>query len=109
MTGGNILLQGTNPRLTIRVPADKLNLADLDRFELTLAQGTNISIKTNEDVTIDTEANTVTYQFTQAETLALDPHQPLTWQARFRLQSGDIIGTWASTIKVVDLISSEVI
>lgn len=103
-----MILQGTTPTLTITVNADELLLSDVTEIELTFQSGTTVTQKAMTDLTIDTEANTMAYTFTEAETLALSSTAMLIWQARFKLQSGAIVGTVKKSIKVIDLISEEV-
>ena len=104
-----MILQGTTPTLTITVNAEELLLADVVEIELTFQSGTQAPTKKSmSDLTIDTEANTLAYTFSEAETLALSPSAMLIWQARFKLQSGAIVGTVKKSIKVIDLISEEV-
>lgn len=103
-----MILQGTTPTLTITVNPNELLLEDVTEIELTFQSGTTVTQKAMTDLTIDTEANTMAYTFTEAETLALSSTAMLIWQARFRLQSGVIVGTVKQSIKVLDLISEEV-
>ena len=104
-----MILQGTTPTLTITVNSDELLLSDVVEIELTFQSGAQApTFKSMSDLTIDTEANTMAYTFTEAETLALSATAMLIWQARFKLQSGVIVGTVKKSIKVIDLISEEV-
>jgi hypothetical protein len=104
-----MILQGTTPTLTITVNPEELLLEDVTEIELTFQSGTQTpTMKSMSDLTIDTEANTLSYTFTETETLALSPSAMLIWQARFKLQSGVIVGTVKKSIKVIDLISEEV-
>lgn len=104
-----MILQGTTPTLTITVNAEELLLADVTEIELTFQSGTQAPTKKGmTDLTIDTEANTMSYTFTEQETLDLSATTMLFWQVRFKLQSGVIVGTVKKSIKVLDLISEEV-
>lgn len=104
-----MILQGTTPTLTITVNPDELLLSDVTEIELTFQSGAQTPTKKGmTDLTIDTEANTMAYTFTETETLALSASSMLIWQARFKLQSGVIVGTVKKSIKVIDLISEEV-
>lgn len=100
------ILQGTTPSLVITVP-DDVALANITGLELTLAHKNTKTVLGASDVTIDTEDNTITYQFTEEQTLALDPKAMLVWQLRLRNSSG-IVGTLPASIKVYDLISEDV-
>ena len=105
----NSILQGTTPTLTIAVDQNDLLLSNIIELELTFQQAQADPVyKHMPDVTIDTEANTISYHFTQAETLALIPSRLLNWQIRFALPDGNIVGTPAAQISVSDLISNEV-
>lgn len=104
----NSILQGTTPTLIITVDPDDLLLSNVVALELTFQQVGDPVYKHMPDVTIDTEANTISYHFTQAETLALIPTRLLNWQIRFALADGNVIGTTAAQISVSDLISDEV-
>lgn len=68
----NGILQGTTPKLVITIP-DTCPLSSVTDIELTMAHKCEKVIYGLADVTIDTEENTVTYAFTEAQTLALDP------------------------------------
>lgn len=103
-----MILQGTTPTLTISLNAEELSLADVTEIELVFQSGSAVDKKAMSDLTIDTDANTMAYTFTEAETLALSAASMLIWQARFKLQSGVIVGTVKKSIKVIDLISEEV-
>lgn len=104
----NSILQGTTPTLTIAVDPDDLLLSNIIALELTFQQVGDPVYKYMPDVSIDTEANTISYHFTQEETLALIPTRLLNWQIRFAMSDGNIVGTTVAQISVSDLISDEV-
>lgn len=104
----NSILQGTTPSLTITINPEDFAVADVVKLELVLQNGPNIIRKALEDVTADTEANSITYTFTEAETLALRPQNALTYQLRFSFQDGSIVGTKKASLRVDDLISEAV-
>lgn len=99
----NGILQGTTPKLVITIP-DTCPLTSVIDIELTMAHKCEKTIYGIADVTIDTEANTVTYAFTEAQTLALDPKADLIWQLRLKTAS-EIVGTLPSRVRVYDLLS----
>lgn len=103
------ILQGTTPTLTIAVDQNDLLLSEITDLELAFQQADDPVYKHMSDVSIDTEANTVSYHFTQEETLALIPTRILNWQIRFLLPDGNIVGTPIAQITVSDLISNEVL
>lgn len=104
----NSILQGTTPTLIITVDQNDLLLSNIIELELTFQQVGDPVYKHMADVTIDTAANTVSYHFTEEETLALIPTRLLNWQIRFAMPDGNIIGTTIAQISVSDLISDEV-
>lgn len=99
----NGILQGTTPKLVIEIP-DTCPLTSVTDIELTMKHCGQKTIYGLADVTLDTEANTVTYAFTEAQTLALDPKADLIWQLRLKTAS-EIVGTLPSKVRVYDLIS----
>ena len=103
----NSILQGTTPSLTITVSADDFAVTDVTKLELVLQNGPTTLKKGLTDVTLDAEANTITYTFTQSETLALHPAARLFYQLRFGFQDGSIVGTKKASLNVADLISEE--
>lgn len=100
MTG---ILQGTTPKLEITVP-ETVPLDSVTAIELTLQHKGARTILGMDDVTIDTDANTITLQFTEAQTLSLDPGAMLIWQLRLKNPTG-IVGTRPSSLAVFDLLS----
>lgn len=104
----NSILQGTTPTFTISVDQNDLQLSGIADLELTFQQVGDPVYKHMADVVIDTEVNTVSYHFTQEETLALIPTRLLNWQIRFKMPDGNVIGTPIAQISVSDLISDEV-
>lgn len=101
------ILQGTTPTFTIEIP-EEISVSGITALELSLANGSGLIIKRLADVNLDANANAITYHFTEAETLSLNPHIPLTYQIRFEAQ-GEIYGTKKARINVDDLMSQEAI
>ncbi len=103
-----MILQGTTPTLTISIDPDELSLADIEQVELVFSYPGTCLIKTEDEVTIDISANTISYKFSEAETLALPVgSNKLYWQLRLKTSLGVIVGTVKQTISVGDLISTE--
>ena len=102
----NGILQGTTPSLVITIPQD-VPVSNIIGIELTFQHKDEKTIKTLSDVSVDSEHNTLTYNFTELETLAMDPKFSLVWQLRVKTSSG-IVGTLASAVNVFDLISEAV-
>ena len=99
----NGILQGTTRSLVLSIP-EEVPVSNILEIELNLSHKGIDSLHGLEDVSVDSEENTLTYNFTQAETLALDPSFSLIWQLRIKTASG-IVGTLPSAIKVYDLLS----
>lgn len=103
------ILQGTTPKMTIAIPADKVLLSDVAGVELTLSQMNHVpAVHGTEDVVIDLENNAIVYQFTEEETLALSANVNMWWQLRLKLRDGNIVGTLKQPVPVDDLINDEV-
>lgn len=101
----NGILQGTTPSLTITIP-EEISVSSITALELAFKQMASVTLLHMADVSMDAEANTITYAFTEAQTLALSPSAPLMWQLRIETADG-IFGTPQSRINVLDLISQE--
>ncbi len=101
----NGILQGTTPSLTITIP-EEISVSSITALELAFRQMASVTLLHLEDVRMDAEANTITYAFTEAQTLALSPSAPLMWQLRIETADG-IFGTPQNRINVLDLISQE--
>jgi hypothetical protein len=103
------ILQGTTPTITISIDPTDFSVSDVIALEFTTKQKNNISVYGLQDVTVDTNANTVSYTFSQAETLAFIPDVLLSVQLRFMFADGSIVGTNRMNFNIDDLISSEVL
>lgn len=104
-----MILQGTTPTITITVDDTEVALSDIAGVELCFSYPGNTLIKTEDDVTIDTTENTIAYTFTEAETLAFPAGGQVFWQLRLVAESGSILGTTKQGIRILDLISEEVL
>ena len=87
------ILQGTTPTITISIDPTDFSVSDVIALEFTTKQKNNISVYGLQDVTVDTNANTVSYTFSQVETLAFIPDVLLSVQLRFMFADGSIVGT----------------
>lgn len=101
------ILQGTTPKIVIEIDADDLTVGDITKLELGIKHDDVLLIRGLEDVTVDADANSITYALTEAETMAMTPAKYLRVQCRFMLSGGDIIGTEPYLIRVSDLMSEE--
>ena len=96
------IMQGTTPSLTISIDPDDLQLSSVTAMELYIRNGNATTTYAMGDLTVDTEANTVTKVFTEAETAALDPKKNVVIQGRF--WAGDaVIGINKINIGVADM------
>jgi hypothetical protein len=64
------IIRGTNATIQIKIKED-LDFATITALELHIYQPTHSIVKTLQDLTLDSEAQTVTYELTQAESLSL--------------------------------------
>lgn len=103
----NGILQGTTPTLTITIP-EEIPVSSITAAELTFKQLGTVWIYHLSELVIDSEENTISKTYTEAETLALNPTAPLSWQLRIETPDG-IFGTPQARINVLDLISEEAI
>ena len=103
------ILQGTTPTLTIAINPTDFSVGDIVTLELAVKQKTNITLYGLLDVRVDPTANTISYTFTEAETLAFVPGVWVTVQLRVGFIDGNIIGSESMNFNVDDLISTEVL
>lgn len=101
------ILQGTTPKLEIKIPSD-FPVNTIEKVELTFLHNGQKNIVDIDGVVLTAQTNTITYTFTETETLALDPKQPLWWQLRIKVPAG-IVGTEKKQESVSDLISEAVL
>ena len=64
------IIRGTNATIQIKIKED-LDFATITALELHIYQPTHPIVKTLEDLTLDADAQTVTYELSQAESLSL--------------------------------------
>lgn len=64
------IIRGTNTTIQINIKED-LDFSTITALELHIYQHTHPIVKTLEDLTLDADAQTVTYELTQAESLSL--------------------------------------
>ncbi len=96
------IMQGTTPSITITIDPDDFQLSNVTKIELYVKNGGTLTTYTAEDLTIDTEANTVTLTFSEAETAAMNPKRFVTVQGRFWLGSS-VVGINKITFGVADM------
>lgn len=95
-------MQGTTPSITITIDPDDFQLSAVTRMELYVKNDGTLTTYTADDLTVDTEANTITKTFSEAETAALNPKKFLTVQGRFWLGSS-VVGINKLTFGVGDM------
>jgi len=64
------IIRGTNATIQIKIKED-LDFATITALELHIYQPTHPIVKNLEDLTLDADAQTVTYELSQAESLGL--------------------------------------
>lgn len=103
------ILQGTTPTLSVAIDPTDFAVSDIVALEFAVKQQNNITVYDLSDVTLDPAGNTVSYTFTEAETLAFVPDIWISVQLRFYFADGSIVGTDRMNFNVEDLISPEVL
>lgn len=93
------LLQGTTPYLVIDFTDTGLDVSDLTAAELTLKSGFTKLTYALPSMTVDTSANTLTYHFTENDTLTLSTTAAVTWQVFVKF-GGEIYGTEAERVNI---------
>ena len=64
------IIRGTNAALQIKIKED-LDFSTITALELHIYQPTHSIVKTLDDLTLDADAQTVSYELSQAESLSL--------------------------------------
>lgn len=97
------IMQGTTPSLTIQISPDDLLLSAVTAVELYVRNDTTTTTYHMGDLTVDTDANTITKVFTVEETSAFNSQSTVIIQAR--LWVGDsVIGINKVVLLVSDMI-----
>ena len=97
------IMQGTTPALTIRIDPDDCNVADIVRVELYVLDEYECATYTLDDLTVDTDRNSITKVFTAEETARFTPGKTITVQGRLFFPDG-IVGFRKIRIGVDDMI-----
>lgn len=93
------ILQGTTPLFVIPFKGTGISVSDFDKAELTLTQkGQKVTHYLNE-MLADPEENTLSYHFSEAETLALAKSEAMQWQIYVQIGS-EVYGTDSERIMV---------
>lgn len=86
------IMRGTTPYIEITIDTDDFLLSDIASTELYVTNGATTTTYTDDDLTIDTEANTITKTFTADETAAFDWRYPVIIQGRCWYSDGNTVG-----------------
>lgn len=97
------IMQGTTPSITITISTDDFLLSDVTALELYVRNDGVTTTYDMDEVTIDTEANTITKTFTETETAAFTPKKHVYIQARFWFADGSIVGIKRIGFDVTDM------
>ena len=98
------IMQGTTPSLVLEADPDELWVESATKIELYVQNGGNLVTYTENDLTIDPEANTITKTFSEAETAAFLRGFPVTAQARFWMPNGAVLGSNKVSFAVADML-----
>lgn len=101
------ILQGTTPSLKVKISPTDFSVEDVSILEFNIYHNGIQTRHGLSDVLTDTTDNSFTYRFTEAETLAMNPKQPVRYQLRFVFADGSIVGTKEKSITVEMLRSRE--
>jgi len=102
------ILQGTTPTLTLEFESADLSVANIVGLEFAIKQQQTVTVYGLSDVTLDTEENTISYTFSEEETLGFTPDILLFVQARAILSDGNIVGTKLLSFNVDEFIGAGV-
>ena len=97
------ILRGTTPSVILSFDPEDLSLATVTAAEFCI-QNLGVTKHTLTDLTIDTEENTLTYAFTEAETADLCARVPVVIQARFWIGADTVVGILPIQIDVADML-----
>ena len=96
------IMQGTTPSITITISPDNFLLSSVTKMEMYVRNGGTLTTYTADNLTVDTEANSITLTFSEAETAAMNPKKFLTVQGRFWLGTS-VVGINKLTFGVADM------
>lgn len=102
---GDAILQGTTPILRIRIKMSDLLVSDIAALELTITSRLfkEPLLKHLPDCDTDNEENSVSYHFSEEETLMFPPEGTIKWQLRLKTFNNELIGTRENSICMVRL------
>lgn len=88
----NNLLQGTTPTITFDFSDSGLTVSSATKAELTVTSGNVTVTHALADMTVDSVNNTLSYHFTEAETLTFNSNYDAFYQIYVEV-GGEIYGT----------------
>lgn len=86
------MLQGTTPKINFDFTNSGLSVSDIDAAELTIDSAGKTVTHVLSDMTVNTSDNTLSYQFTEAETLLLNDKYDAFYQLFIKIDS-EVYGT----------------
>lgn len=93
------ILQGTTPLFVIPFDGTGISVSDFDKAELTLTQKGQKTTHYLNEMIADPDENTLSYHFTEEETLALAKNEAMMWQIFVKIGS-EVYGTDSARISV---------
>ena len=104
MCNNETIMQGTTPLIILTVDPEDFDVSTATKIELYVQNGGTLTTYTGEDLTVNTQENTVTKAFSEEETAAFKRDFPIYIQARFFFDNGTVIGTQRLTLAVADML-----
>ena len=93
------ILQGTTPLFVIPFKDTGISVSNFDKAELTLTQKGQKTTHYLNEMIADSDENTLSYHFTEEETLALAKNEAMMWQIFVKIGS-EVYGTDSAKISV---------
>lgn len=93
------ILQGTTPLFVIPFEGTGISVSDFDKAELTLTQKGQKTTHYLGEMIADPEENTLSYHFSETETLALQKNESMMWQIFVKIGS-EVYGTDSDKISI---------
>lgn len=103
------VMQGTTPSLEIEIDKTDFLVGDVAELKMIFMNGLSKAIHRLSDFDQDAEANSFTYRFSQEETLALDPFNPIVVKGRAKFSDNSVVGIKEIRIEVSDLEDDEIL
>ena len=97
------IMQGTTPALTIYIDRDDISVSEITAVELYVLDDYTCTTYTLDDLTVNSDDNSITKVFSEDETARFTPGKVITVQGRLFFEDG-IVGTQKIRIGVSDMI-----